>query len=40
MTAANEVVILGLKGAGYEYINSESYLSIIPQKFSYANPHI
>jgi hypothetical protein len=26
MTAANQVVSLGLKDAGYEYINSEFYL--------------
>jgi hypothetical protein len=26
MTAANQVVTLGLKDAGYEYINSEFYL--------------
>jgi alpha-galactosidase len=39
MTAANEVVNLGLKDAGYEYINSKSHISIMPRRLSYDNPH-
>ena len=32
MTAANQVVTLGLKDAGYKYINSESHLEEKPIK--------
>lgn len=36
MTAANEVVNLGLKDAGYEYINSKSH---IPPSKNLLTPH-